>query len=51
MSKDKVLKLTKYVEGLKQRLDGNLDPELRKVLEIDLKKSTNKLEQLKLGAK
>lgn len=39
-TQDKVLRLKKYVEGLKQRINsGTLSAELKNVLEIDLRKT------------
>ncbi len=49
MSKDKLLRLVKYAEGLQRRLEGDLSVELRKVIEIDLKKTTTKIESLRLS--
>lgn len=44
---DKVNKLKVYAEGLKQRLGGKtLSPELRNVLQIDLKKTEAKIAKL-----
>lgn len=51
MSKEKVLSLTKYAEGLKRRLEGDIDPNLKFVLKIDLKKTLAKIEYLKLNGK
>lgn len=43
---DKVAKLKKYAEGLKQRLNGQLDKELRDFLQIDLKKTESKIAKI-----
>lgn len=44
---DKAAKLKVYADGLKQRLGGNmLSPELRNVLQIDLKKTEAKIAKL-----
>ncbi len=44
---DKINRLIKYTEGLKQRLGGQLAPELRKVIEIDLRKTEAKIAKLR----
>lgn len=45
---DKLNRLVKYTEGLKQRLNGKmLSPELRNVIEIDLRKTEAKIAKLK----
>jgi hypothetical protein len=43
---DKVAKLKVYAEGLKQRLAGTLNKDLRYVLEIDLEKTERKIAKL-----
>lgn len=44
---DKINKLKVYAEGLKQRLgSGMLSPELKNVLQIDLKKTEAKIAKL-----
>jgi hypothetical protein len=43
---DSILRLKKYAEGLKMRLRGSVEKELRVVLEIDLKKTEAKITKL-----
>jgi hypothetical protein len=43
---DKVNRLKVYAAGLKQRLSGQLSPELRKVIEIDLRKTESAIAKL-----
>jgi hypothetical protein len=44
--KNEIARLTRYVDGLKQRLAGALDKNLRFVIEIDLKKTQKRIEKL-----
>jgi len=43
MTLEKKLLLQRYVDMLKQRLSGQLSPEMREVIEIDLKKTLAKI--------
>lgn len=45
MTADKRTSLFKYVENLRRRLAGQLDKELRLVLEIDLRKTLARIER------
>lgn len=44
---DKILRLQVYADKLKQRLGGQLDPNLREVLKIDLRKTEAQIAKLK----
>lgn len=44
---DRLNRLVKYSEGLKQRLNGQLSPELKNVLQIDLRKTEAQIAKLK----
>ena len=46
-NEDKLARLVKYVESLKQRLSGQLDKNLKEVLQIDLKKTEGQVAKLR----